>query len=133
MKSFLTFLAEQWSEYSSGVNSHRVVHNAQIGPHKVSVYFRGEKNGTYGVDYSVDGRLDAMKGQNNPHAHAIAKHVMGRVEDFVKTHKPRSLTMVGNTTKKDKLYDRFQQRLARKFGGRVDPDFNEVFLRRAQA
>lgn len=120
MKSFKAFLSEEWNEYRGG-GMHRVSHSAQIGPHKVSMYFQGkEGTGRYNIDFTVDNHLStARHAKANPNALKIMKHVSGRVHDFIDKHKPSALRMDGTSDQKDNIYGKFGKGLAKRYGGKA--------------
>lgn len=131
MKSFRTMLREEWGEYE-GNGTHRVWRRAKIGPHDVNVLFTGTKGGQYSADFTVDHKVRAMDNKN-PNGAKIVRHVDRTVQDFIKTHKPRSMTMIGSSDRHDQIYHGYRERLAKKFNGRHDPDYGEVFFNHGRA
>lgn len=128
MKYGELFLAETITDFRSAGNAKELVGHAQIGPHKVTLGFTPYGDDHYSANYTVDNSIsrNTRSGPSGLHAAAIAHTVARSVDHFVRTHKPRSISMQSYDNdpsiedEKSQKYAKMANYLAVKHGGRVE-------------
>ena len=117
---------EQWKvdSHTSYYRKERHItakHDTQVGKHRVSIGFlTGDPNRKmFHVDYEVDGKYNRQDGVDPKDGRKIIHHVGRKIDSFIRHMKPAELSMDGNTDKKQALYNKFMQHIAKKHGGRV--------------
>lgn len=116
MRRFKQYINEVWGK---GGTKHAHIHSDTSfvnGDHKVETYFAGGKgngypDGTYGVSFAVNNKMDADPKNPNPHAVPILRHVVKKAREFARRNpdveKLHVLAMDSNdeiTKHKDELY-----------------------------
>ena len=120
MKTFKTFIQESWSEDKFGTDRHISTQHGK----RVKIIFdpmkRGNKEHMH-MNFTI-GDKDSM-GDNEVHNLSqsqrmdILSHVHKKIDEYIKTRKPKSIEFVSNSDKKTPIYDRMAQRIAKKHNG----------------
>lgn len=103
-------------------------HYTQVGKHRVGVHYRAQR---HNPDFDKNRKPDGLPGDNhwnidfsvNGHHHRTGKmstaektkmihSVRSSIHSFVKEHKPKTITMGGNTGRKDEAYHKLAKKIA---------------------
>ena len=124
MISFKLFLEQ--TDIEEHEHDGAVVHNFNVGPHKVQVthFMNNSKKGTFiDTDFEVNGKTMKDPSNNISHSHAVrilsgvGQSIAKMKEKYKEPNKPMQFELYVNTEQKERLYKNEGERLARKFGG----------------
>lgn len=138
MLGFREYLLEDYDETIEGKRGSKyysINHSSDVGPHKLGISHvittvRGRKH--METDFDIGGSLTSRGDVSPEHSNKIFSIVRRSTKNVLESEKPDRITFHGNTERKDRLYGKFAQSIARLHGGtyKRDGELHHVTFKR---